>query len=88
MALNILEVNKMIIDIRNPEEYAKGHLEGAINIPFASLYFHPELYLEKDKTYTLYCHSGSNSYLLVLHLNRQGYHCVNLNGGYLKNVSK
>ena len=78
----------MVIDIRSPEEYAKGHLSGAVNIPFFSLYFHPEKYLEKDKQYILYCQSGSNSFLLVSYLNRKGYHCVNLDGGYAKNLFK
>ena len=78
----------MIIDIRDPEKYAKGHLDGAVNIPFFSLYFHPENYLEKSKKYILYCQSGSNSFLLVTYLNKLGYHCVNLEGGYAKNLLK
>ena len=76
----------MIIDIRDPIEYQKGHLSDAINIPFLQLYLFPSKYLEYNKTYTLYCNSGSKSSMLVTYLNHKGFHCVNLEGGYSKHL--
>ena len=74
----------MIIDIRKNEDYLKGHIPGAIHIPYSSLIAHPEKYLDKSKSYQLYCNSGKTSLNLVLHLNQKGYHCVNIEGGYTK----
>jgi len=32
-----------IVDVREPEEYAEGHLPGSVNIPLANLTLTPEL---------------------------------------------
>ncbi len=52
----------VIIDVRTPEEFAKGHIEGAINIDFYSQTFRDELnIIDKNKTYLIYCRSGVRS---------------------------
>ena len=52
----------VIIDVRTPEEFAEGHIEGAINIDFYSETFQDELdILDKNKTYLIYCRSGGRS---------------------------
>ena len=76
----------MIIDIRDRLQFQKGHIEGAVSIPFYDLYLFPQKYLEKGKKYTLYCNSGSQSKVLVSYLNQLGYSCVNLEGGYSKHL--
>lgn len=76
----------MLIDIRDKNQYEMGHLSGAINIPFMKLYNSPSSYLDKNKKYTIYCESGGKSRILVNYLNHQGYNCVNLEGGYSKNL--
>lgn len=78
----------MIIDIRSREKYLNGHLDGAIHIPFLELYSNPSKYLNKNKTYQIYCNSGSSSGMLVSYLNSLGYSCVNLDGGYSKHLFK
>ncbi|MBR3210903.1 MAG: rhodanese-like domain-containing protein [Bacilli bacterium] len=78
----------MIIDIRDASKYAKGHLKDARNIPFFELYLHPDLYLDKKSTYYLYCDTGVKSKILVVYLNKQGYHCVNIEGGYVNHLFK
>ncbi|MFC2011237.1 rhodanese-like domain-containing protein [Chloroflexota bacterium] len=51
-----------ILDVRTPEEFTDGHIENAINIDFYSETFRDELdNLDKNKTYLIYCHSGSRS---------------------------
>ena len=50
----------MLLDVRTPEEYAKGHIKGAVLIPVQVL----EARLSevpKDKQVYVYCHSGARS---------------------------
>ena len=79
-------MNTIIIDIRDASSYLNGHLPGAIHIPASYLYLQPEKYLNFDTKYSLYCQSGHQSKLLVSYLNMLGYQCVNMDGGYLKNL--
>jgi rhodanese-related sulfurtransferase len=52
----------IILDIRTPQEFASGHLEGAVNIDYYSESFTQELNaLDKSKTYLMYCRSGGRS---------------------------
>ncbi len=52
----------VIIDVRTPQEFAEGHIENASNIDFYSATFREELdNLDKNKTYLIYCRSGSRS---------------------------
>ena len=51
-----------VIDVRTPEEYADGHIEGATLIDFYEPTFAEQLAeLERDGTYLLYCRSGNRS---------------------------
>jgi len=60
----LLEGNKAgmtLIDVRDPQEFAEGHIPGAINMPaqnFAAL----SAGLEKEKKVVVYCNSGGRSY--------------------------
>lgn len=52
----------MIIDIRTPEEFSRGHLEGAVNIDYYAPDFNDMLgKLDKKNTYLVYCRTGSRS---------------------------
>ena len=52
----------VIIDVRTPEEFARGHIENAINLDCQSETFRDELNnLDKDKTYLVYCGVGGRS---------------------------
>lgn len=51
-----------IIDVRTPEEFAAGHVAGALNINVESPTFADEIAtLPKDETYVVYCRSGNRS---------------------------
>lgn len=49
----------LILDVRSPEEYAEGHIPGAINIPHDRLSSRlAEVGSHKDREIVLYCRSG------------------------------
>lgn len=56
-------MDRLIIDVREPEEYARGHVDGAINIPPSELIAGAEKLKNtpKDTELILYCVSGSRS---------------------------
>jgi len=52
----------VLLDIRTPEEFGEGRLEGAINIDFYAADFAGQLAeLDRDATYVIYCRSGNRS---------------------------
>lgn len=54
--------NSVILDIRTLEEYNSGHIKNAELLDYYSNSFRYELSkLDKDKTYYIYCRSGSRS---------------------------
>lgn len=71
-----------IIDIRSNQSYNNNHIPNAKNIPSQSLISNPSKYLERDKTYYLYCQKGTTSIRVCSLLNNLGYKTVNVNGGY------
>jgi rhodanese-related sulfurtransferase len=52
----------VILDVRTPEEFAQGHVPGAVNIDMSSPTF-PDAIAElpKDTRYVVYCRSGNRS---------------------------
>lgn len=74
----------ILIDVREPEEYAEGHLPGAINLPRGVLEFrieaHPALacqaspaLADRNGAIVLYCLSGGRSLLATDSLQRLGF---------------
>jgi rhodanese-related sulfurtransferase len=54
--------SEIILDIRTPEEYNQGIIEGAINIDFYDPGFTDDLdALDKDGHYVVYCRTGNRS---------------------------
>lgn len=52
----------VILDIRTPEEFAEGHLAGAVNIDFNAENFAEEIAkLDSSKPYLMHCRSGRRS---------------------------
>jgi phage shock protein E len=60
---NIISVpGVVILDVRTPQEFAEGHIEGAINIPVESAdYIDQVSQLDPNVTYAVYCRSGNRS---------------------------
>ncbi len=81
----INEPDVIILDVRTPEEFASGHIEGALNIDFNSGDFANEITrLNPSETYAIYCRSGSRSGQAASIMHKAGFHDVsNLNGGVI-----
>lgn len=84
-AKNSLEKN-LVLDVREPAEFAAGHLPGAVNIPRGVLEFkisnHPE-FQNKDAEIIVYCQTGGRSALATEALLKLGYsHAVSMAGGF------
>jgi rhodanese-related sulfurtransferase len=73
----------VILDVRNPDEFAAGHIAGAVNLCFRCGTFLDELAtLDKSKTYLVYCASGNRSGQATSQMDRQGFlHLDDLAGG-------
>lgn len=72
----------VIIDVRTPEEYAGGHIDGAINLPVERIGkdFGSIKGLTPQSTILLYCRSGRRSAVAAEILGQKGYTRV-LDGG-------
>lgn len=78
-----IEQGALIIDTRTPQEYAQGHLEGAINIPFnVAVTQFKALEIRKDRSVVLYCRSGIRAGKALNFLTEAGYTQVHNGGGY------
>lgn len=69
------------LDVRTPEEYSQGHIDGFVNIPLDQL---RERLSEvpQEKTAYVICQSGLRSYIACRILSENGRHCRNFSGGY------
>ncbi|MCI5159699.1 MAG: sulfurtransferase, partial [Candidatus Electrothrix sp. AUS1_2] len=61
-----------VVDVRDPEEFNKGHIPGAINIPSPPFASRSEV-LDKDKRIIVYCSGGGRSYNAYRKLMKLGY---------------
>ena len=79
--------NSLVLDVREPAEYAAGSLPGAVNIPRGVLEFkidgHPVFQGRQEAEILVYCLTGGRSALAVESLQKLGWcHCVSLAGGF------
>jgi rhodanese-related sulfurtransferase len=81
----IADSNVVILDVRKADEFAEGHIKGAVLIDQFQSDFVEQAkeILPKDKTIAIYCRSGRRSANAAAKLADVGYKCVNLKGGIL-----
>ncbi len=68
----------IIIDVREKEEYEKGHIKNAIHIEVIAKDFNKNISeLDKNKKYLLYCRSGRLSSIASEIMHKSGFKDVN-----------
>ncbi len=79
--------NVALLDVRTPEEFSSGHIEGAVNIDFQHESFESEIKkLDVTKTYFVYCRSGNRSGQAISVMKSHGIKDIyELRGGLISN---
>ena len=79
------DTSAIILDVRQPEEFAEGHLAQAINLDWLNqtVFINGLAKLNKQKTYYVYCRSGRRSQAAAGKLKAEGFQVVDLKGGCL-----
>lgn len=62
----------ILVDVRDPYEFAEGHIPGAINIP-SDTFAAGSAALDKEKMIIVYCKSGGRSYTAFRKLQKLDY---------------
>lgn len=72
-----------LLDVRKPDEYESGHIEGAANLDVTDPNFSEEAKsnLPKDKIIAVYCGTGKRSGMAATKLIEEGFKILNLDGG-------
>jgi rhodanese-related sulfurtransferase len=67
----------VILDVRMPEEFAEGHISGAVNVNLLAPDFESRLgALDRAKTYLVYCRTGNRSAKAIQAMGRLGFRSV------------
>ncbi len=76
----------LLLDVRRPDEFANGHLPGAVNIDVTAPDFAQRVAaLDKTRPTYVYCRSGARSTRAATQLTQAGFvHISNLIGGVLE----
>ncbi len=71
----------VVLDVREPDEFAAGHIPKAINLPLSQLRArHGEL--PRDRELWICCVVGQRAYYATRFLTQRGYRARNLSGGF------
>ncbi|MEF9915982.1 MAG: rhodanese-like domain-containing protein [Lachnospiraceae bacterium] len=71
----------IILDVRNVDEYEKGHIPGSTNIPISKITGVETIIQDKSTPLFVYCLSGSRSKRACSFLQKVGYTQVKNIGG-------
>jgi thioredoxin 1 len=81
----IAKGDAILLDVRTPQEYSRGHIAGSTAINIADPAFVSKInLLQKDKTILIYCLTGSRSYAAANYMSKNGFKkIVNLQQGIM-----
>lgn len=88
------ESEGVLVDVRSEEDFRKGHLPMAVNIPFEEImqmqgkadleqFYEEKFNVPKERAVFLYCDTGSTSMLAAKKLGSMGIHAYSVVGGIL-----
>ena len=82
--IRLMNQGGLVLDIRKPEEYQQGHVNGARHLPSDQILKAGDTFKRfKDKPVVVYCDSGSLAAAAVRQLNEQGFtKAFTLRGGF------
>ncbi len=70
-----------ILDVREPDEWEAGHIEGAVHIPLNDLLNGVTDGLDPSRPVVTYCRTANRSEVARLMLQAQGYEAYTMEGG-------
>lgn len=72
----LVNAGARLVDVRTPEEFARGHIEGAVNIPVSDIEARLGELGDKQGPIVLYCRSGARSARVKSLLESKGFTSV------------
>lgn len=79
--LELDSTDALLVDVREPDEFADGHIPNAINLPLSQMRDR-NAELPKNRQIWTYCRVGLRGYFATRFLAQHGYQSRNLSGGY------
>ena len=70
-----------LVDVRTVEEFAKGNIPGAVNIPLDEMRSRLGDF-PRDREIAVYCQVGQRGYFATRILQQKGFKVANIGGGY------
>jgi len=70
-----------LLSVRKAEDFVKGHIQGAANVPFGKATLTGLMNVPKTKKVVVYCYTGQTAGQVVAAMRYLGYDAVSLNGG-------
>ena len=70
-----------LVDVREPESYRKGHIPGAVSVPYSEEQSFLDRF-QKQGMIVLCCDRGNLSMRATMRMRRAGYPAYSLAGGY------
>lgn len=80
-AEELIKNGAVLFDVRSADEYAKGHLDGALNAPYTDVHVLTGLAPDKGQNVIVYCTTGKRSSQAKYTLEHMGYKNVYYLGG-------
>ena len=72
----------ILVDLRTPEAFQKGHIPGAVNIPYRQMQMKSISAFNREMV-ILYCDRGNQSLLAARDLQKRGIAAFSIYGGFL-----
>lgn len=81
VSVSDLPDDALVVDVREPDEWAAGHAPGAVHIPMGDIPARIDELPVTDDSLAVICRSGGRSGRAVQWLVQQGFDVVNVEGG-------